>query len=71
MKVTALISDEIIEEVIKLTGGKNITESITTALKEYISSKKLNYLIDEVQNEPFQFNEDFTAYGIRKVNRNR
>ena len=71
MKVTALIPDELIEEVIQLTGGKNITESVIIALRAYISSKKLNYLIDEVQNEPLQFNEDFTAYGIRKLNRNR
>lgn len=71
MKVTALIPDDLIKEVMELTGGKNITESVIIALREYISSKKLNYLIDEVQKEPFQFNEDFTAYGIRKVNRNR
>lgn len=71
MKVTALIPDELIKEVIQLTGGKNITESVIIALKEYISHKKVNYLIDDVQKEPFQFNEDYTAYGIRKVNRNR
>ena len=71
MKVTALIPDNLINEVIKLSGGKNITESVIIALKEYISHKKLNHLIDEVQNEPFQFNEDFTAYGIRIVNRDR
>ena len=71
MKVTALIPDEIIKETMKLTGGKNITESVIIALREYIASKKINYLIDEVEKEPFQFREDFTAYGIRKVNRNR
>ncbi len=71
MKVTALIPDELIKEVMELTGGKNITESVIIALKDYIANKKINYLIDEVSKEPLQFNEDFTAYGIRKINKNR
>ena len=71
MKVTALIPDDLVKEVIALTGGKNITESIIIALKGYIANKKVNYLIDEVSRDPLQFNEDFTAYGIRKINRNR
>lgn len=71
MKVTALIPDNLIKEILELTGGKNITESVIIALKGYIANKKVNYLIDEVSKEPLQFNEDFTAYGIRKINRNR
>ena len=71
MKVTALIPDDLVKEVIALTGGKNITESMIIALKGYIANKKVNYLIDEVSRDPLQFNEDFTAYGIRKINRNR
>ena len=71
MKVTALIPDNLIKEILELTGGKNITESVIIALKGYIANKKVTYLIDEVSKEPLQFNEDFTAYGIRKINRNR
>lgn len=68
MKVTALISEELIKEVMAKSGGKNITESITIALKEYVSQKQVSYLIDEVEQEPLAFNEDAAQY-IRTLNR--
>lgn len=71
MKVTALIPDDLIERVKAKTGGKNITESLIIALNEYLKTKKVDSLIDEVADEPLVLNEDFTAYGIRKINRNR
>ncbi|MEO9873027.1 DUF2191 domain-containing protein [Ekhidna sp.] len=71
MKVTALIPDKLIEEVQKTSGGKNITESLIIALQHYVSSKKIYDVLDEIDREPLVFREDFTAYGIRKVNRNR
>lgn len=71
MKVTALISDELIADVQKYSEGKNITESITIALKYYLDHMRLNKAFDEIDAEPLQFNEDFTAYGIRQANRNR
>jgi hypothetical protein len=71
MKVTALISDDLIDRVRKATGGKNITESITIALTEYLQQKEISYLIDEVEKRPLQFQEGFTAYKVRKGNRNR
>lgn len=71
MKVTALIPEDLIEEVKRTTGGKNITESLIIALRAYLDSKKIDYLIDQLEKEPLQFNEDFEAYGIRKINRNR
>ena len=39
MKVTALIDDELIQEVMKLSGAKNITEALKIALKDYRSRK--------------------------------
>ncbi len=71
MKVTALIPDALIEQVKRATGGKNITESLIIALNAYLDAKKVDYLIDSLEKEPLQFNEDFEAYGIRKINRNR
>lgn len=71
MKVTALIPEDLINEVRKVTGGKNITESLIIALKSYLSQRKVDNLIDKVQEQPLQFYEDFSAYGIRKINRNR
>ena len=68
MKVTALISDELIKKVMETSGGKNITESITIALQEYVSQKQVNYLMDEVEQEPLAFNEDAAPY-IRSLNR--
>ena len=69
MKVTALINDDLIEEVKKISGGKNITESIVTALKYYVYQNKIEYVIDELEKEPMQFKEGFAPYGFRKLNR--
>ena len=71
MKVTALISDELIEEVKRTTGGKNITESLIIALKGYLSNQKIDQLIDEIDQKPLVFQEGFAPYGIRSLNRNR
>ncbi len=71
MKVTAIISDQLIERVRRLSGGKNITESLIIALEEYINQKEISYLMDKVKGEPLVFNEDATAYNIRKINRKR
>lgn len=68
MKVTALISDELIKKVMETSGGKNITESITIALQEYVNQKQVNYLMNEVEQEPLTFNEDAAPY-IRSLNR--
>ncbi|MCF6289109.1 MAG: hypothetical protein L3J53_07750 [Proteobacteria bacterium] len=40
MKVTALIPDELVEEVKLFTQGKNITESLTIALNEWVENQK-------------------------------
>ena len=69
MKVTALIPDDLIKEVMTISGGKNITESITIALNEYAHQNNINNLIDEVVSEPFEMNA--TADSIRTLNRLR
>ena len=71
MKVTALIPDELIEKVKAKSGGKNITESLIIALNEYLNEKKLDNLIDQVNDKPLVWNDIYTADGIRKINRNR
>lgn len=40
MKVTALIPDELVQEVRELTQGKNITESLTIALNQWVDNQK-------------------------------
>ncbi|MGM0580342.1 MAG: DUF2191 domain-containing protein [Bacteroidota bacterium] len=71
MKVTALIPDELIEKVKAKSGGKNITESLIIALNEYLNEKKVDDLIDRVNEEPLVWKDNFTADGIRKINRSR
>jgi len=63
MKVTALIPDELIEKVKKISGGKNITESLIIALTEYVKKEKMEKLYDEIKHKPLVFREDFVPYG--------
>ncbi|MEM6642892.1 MAG: DUF2191 domain-containing protein [Bacteroidota bacterium] len=71
MKITALIPDKLIEDVQSISGGKNTTESLIIALQHYVSSKRMYDVLEDLDREPFTFREDFTAYGIRKINRDR
>ncbi len=69
MKITALLPDEIIHEVKKLRGGKNITESILIALQDYIAHQKIRKSIQKVKDKPLQFRDGFTAEKVRSLNR--
>ena len=69
MKVTALISDELISEVQLLSGGKNITESITLALKEWVAQKKIQEVTNMVVAEPLAFYGNYSAESVRNLNR--
>ncbi len=69
MKVTALIPDELVNEVKHYAGGKNLTESLVTALKEWLSLKKVHALNDEIAQKPLEFSKDTSAHKIREVNR--
>lgn len=69
MKVTAIISDNLIDEVKKHAKGRNITESLTIALKEWLALKKIRELNNLISEEPFEFKKDFSAEKIREVNR--
>jgi hypothetical protein len=69
MKVTALLPDDIIQEVKKLSGGKNITESILIALQDYIARQRIRKSVQKVKDKPLQFRDGFTAEKVRSVNR--
>ena len=71
IKVTALIDDDLVNNVVKLSKGKNITDSLYTALEYYVYRKKLEQLIEDVDSAPLQFQEGFTAEGIRELNRRK
>jgi hypothetical protein len=69
MKVTAIISDELIKEVKELSRGKNITEAITIALKEWTAQQKIRQLNQAVRDNPLEFNDEFSAGDSRQINR--
>ena len=69
MKVTALIPDNLVTEVREFSSGKNITESLIIALKEWLSIQKLKGLREKVRKSPLTFKENFTTTEIRKLNR--
>jgi hypothetical protein len=71
MKVTALIPDKLVNDVKHFAGGKNLTESLITALEEWLSLKKIHALNDEVSKNPLQFSKDFSASKVREANRKK
>jgi hypothetical protein len=69
MKVTAIIPDSLIREVQQQSGGKNITESITIALKEWRNIKRLKTLNRTVEKNPLVLKSAKSYLRIREVNR--
>ena len=69
MKVTALIPDNLVKEVKQYAGGKNITESLITALEEWLALKKIQFLNEAVMKQPLQFSKDFSSVKKREINR--
>ncbi len=69
MKVTALLPDDIIQEVQKLSGGKNITESLLIALHDYIGRQPIRKVMQKVKEKPLLFREGFSAEKVRGLNR--
>ncbi|MER3446750.1 MAG: DUF2191 domain-containing protein [Candidatus Dadabacteria bacterium] len=71
MKVTALIPDELVEEVKRYSKGKNITESLIRALEEWLALEKIKELNEKVDANPLKFQKGFTGEKIRKINRRK
>lgn len=66
MKITALISDELIQEVMDISQAKTITEALKIALKEYVSLQKLKSSSTLIAAEPLEFY--YTAKELREKN---
>ncbi|WP_460546325.1 DUF2191 domain-containing protein [Echinicola sediminis] len=66
MKVTAIIPDELISEVVKYSKATTVTDALKMALKEYLAMKKLKELSQSVVEEPLEFK--YSAKEIRKKN---
>ena len=71
MKVTALIPDDLIQDVRDLAPGRTLTDSLIIALKEWKSSQTLKILKERVRKAPFAFSKNFSALKSRELNRNQ
>jgi hypothetical protein len=69
MKVTAIIPDALVSEVQQLAGRKNLTESITLALREWADLQRIRELNDRVEKRPLVFRKGFSAAAVRELNR--
>ena len=68
MKVTAIIPDNLVAEVQKVSGGKNITDSLIIALNDWLKQQKIFQLNKKISSKPLRFSEvDFGL--IREQNR--
>jgi len=69
MKVTALLPDDLIARVKKLSKGANTTDALIKALREWISIKELTGVTSELKKKPLQFASPDMAERIRGLNR--
>lgn len=66
MKVTAILPDDIVDDVQKYSGGRNITDSLIIALKEWLYVKRITSLNEQVAKYPLCFKDGFSTGEIRK-----
>lgn len=69
MKVTAIVPDDLIQEVTRLTKGANTTDALIKALREWVSIKELSAITQSIRKHPLKFSSDDVAARLRKVNR--
>lgn len=67
MKVTAIISRELIEEAMALSQADTITETLKVALVSYIRSQKIKQIGTAIVSEPLEFK--YSAQELRDLNR--
>jgi len=61
----------LIKDIKQYAGGKNLTESLVTALQEWLSLKKIKALNDEIKKNPLEFCDAFSPESIRELNRKK
>ena len=69
MKVTAILPDNLIKDVKEFTKGKNLTEGLIIALKEWSNLRHIKELNKKIEKTPLKFSTDFNADDIRELNR--
>ncbi|MDR1997700.1 MAG: DUF2191 domain-containing protein [Candidatus Margulisbacteria bacterium] len=68
MKVTAIISDQLINEVKNYSHSSTTTEAITIALQDWLAIYRLKALNKQLLKKPLRLK---SAQKIRKLNRRR
>ena len=71
MKVTTILPDDLVSEVRHYSKGKNITDSLLIALKEWLALRKIKELNKQVDKNPLLFDKHFSSETARETNRNR
>jgi hypothetical protein len=66
MKVTAIIADELINDVKAYTRSSTVTEAITTALKDWLNVYKIKELNKKIARNPICLDN---GQRIREINR--
>ena len=66
MKVTAIISDELVNNVKAYTRSSTITEAITIALKDWVDIYSIKELNKRIRKNPIEIKN---GQNIRKINR--
>jgi len=66
MKVTAIISDDLVYCVKECTQSYTVTEAINTALKEWVSMRKIKELNNKITQKPIDIKN---GNKIREINR--
>ena len=65
MKVTAILPDDLVDQIKRYSKGKNITESLIIALRDWIALQKIKELNQRIKKEPLKFKKDFSNSGFR------
>ena len=68
-KITALIPEDLIDDVQTLSHGKNITESLIIVMREWVSAKRLRELNQEILKAPLKFQDGYGGSEVRALNR--
>jgi hypothetical protein len=69
MKVTAIIPDDVLNDVQEFSEGKNVTDSLIKALTDWLYIKRIHKLNAELKKNPLEFKEGFSAESIRQTDR--
>ncbi len=69
MKVTAILPDELVQDVRRLARGKTLTDSLRTALEDWTRNKRAVVLAEAIRKKPLSFTKEARKGTLREINR--